>query len=55
MKTISISDWAHQLLTEEIEEDKNTEAANRKTFGTIVDDVCKKRYRKKLTEEKTND
>ena len=47
MKTISISKYAHELISREIEEEKQSNTANKKSFGTIVDDMCKKRYEEK--------
>ena len=44
MKQISISDNAHKQISKEIEEERQKKTA-KKSFGTIVDDMCEKRYR----------
>ena len=44
MKQISISEYAHELISKEIEEDRKDNTANKKSFGTIVDDMCRDRY-----------
>ena len=46
MKQISISDNAHKLISKEIEEERQNKTT-KKSFGTIVDDMCKKRYEEK--------
>ncbi len=43
MKQISISDNAHKLISEEIEKEREKKTA-KKSFGTIVDDMCEARY-----------
>ncbi len=43
MKNISISDNAHDLISQEIEEEKQKKTA-KKSFGTIVDEMCEDRY-----------
>ena len=45
MKQISVSDNAHNLISKEIEEEREKKMA-KKSFGTIVDDMCEKRYKK---------
>ena len=45
--TISISEYAHDLISKEIEKDRKTPTANKKSFGNIVDDMCRERYSEK--------
>jgi hypothetical protein len=47
MKTISISDNAHKNMTEEIKKATDKKVYPALTYGTIVEDMTTKRYKKK--------
>lgn len=51
MRTISITGWAHEQMTKEIEEAKQNEKIPLPTLGSIVDDCIYKRYKKRIKEE----
>ena len=54
MKNVSISDNAHELISREIEEERQKKTA-KKSFGTIVDDMCRDRYPKPEDNDENRD
>jgi len=47
MKTISISDSAHEKMTQEIKDAENKGAFPKLTHGMIVEEMTNKRYKNK--------